>query len=47
MSQAKIIQFEKMRGKPDWEEIRGFRETSYPDENQDIWDDAEASDDYE
>ena len=27
MSDAKIIRFERMRGKEDWDEIRGYRET--------------------
>ena len=40
MSQAKMIQFERMRGKADWEEIRGFKETSYLDDNQDFWGDT-------
>jgi hypothetical protein len=29
MSQAKIIQLERMRGKETWQEIREFRETFY------------------
>ena len=36
LSQAKIIRLERMRGKEAWEEIHGFREMFYQEENQDL-----------
>jgi hypothetical protein len=47
MSEAKIIRFERMRGKEAWEEIRGLQETYLQDENQDYFDDSQELNDYE
>src|SRR5215210_1080136 len=47
MSQAKIIQLERMRGKEMWEEIHGFGEPLFQDENQDSFIDSQDIDDYE
>ncbi len=47
MSEAKIIRFERMRGKDAWEEIRGFKETDYQDEIPEYFDESQDLDDYE
>ena len=47
MSEAKIIRFERMRGKEVWEEIRGYKEDFYFEEDQDIWNDSQDPNDYE
>jgi hypothetical protein len=47
MSEAKIIKFERMKGKEAWEEIRGFRETAYQEKNQDYFDDSQDIEEYE
>jgi len=47
MSQAKIIQLERMRGKEMWEEIHGFRNMFYQEENQDNFIDSPDIDDHE
>jgi len=47
MSQAKIIQLERMRGKEMWEEIHGFRWAFFKEENQDNFIDSQDIDDYE
>ena len=40
MSEAKIIRFERMRGKEAWEEIRGYKEIFYQEENQNYFDES-------
>ena len=47
MSDAKLILFERMRGKEVWEEIRGYEETFCQEENQDYFDESQDLDDYE
>ena|SRR5689334_15496146 len=47
MSQAKLIQLERMRGMETWQEIREFKETFYQEENQDSLDGSEDLNDYE
>ena len=47
MSDAKIIRFERLMGKEAWEEIRGYKETFYQEENQDYFDESQDIDDYE
>ena len=47
MSEAKIIRFERMRGKEAWEEIRGYKETFYQEEKPDCFDESQDLDDYE
>src|SRR5215210_5220937 len=47
MSQAKIIQLERMRGKETWQKIREFRETFYQEEKQDGLDDSQDLNKYE